>query len=247
MSFIYGNTTHAHGYVSDLLSLIALYQEHYPQPATEIQDKIEAIDLDFVQKDLRKIFASMKSGSRRIKEIVLSLRSFARMDESEIKVVDVHQGLDSTVLMLQSRDKTTSEYSDIEIIKDYGQLPLVECYASQLNQVFMHVLSNAIDALKEVSQLERQGQPAKVCIQTRVMRDSWIRIEISDNGIGITAEFVERIFDPFFTTKPVGQGTGLGLSICYKIITSNHKGKIWCDSTQTAGTTFFIEIPINLS
>lgn len=247
VSFIYGNTKHADDYVHELLQLIVLYQEHYPQPAAAIQAKAEAIDLDFLLEDLPKLLTSMQVGAQRIQEIVLSLRNFSRMDESAMKAVNIHEGINSTLLILKNRLKATSQRPAIEILKDYGQIPLVECYASQLNQVFMNLLANAIDALEEGIQAEKLTHPAQIRVQTDVIQDEWIRIQISDNGMGIPAAIAEKLFDPFFTTKPIGKGTGLGLSISYKIITTTHNGKIWCESTPALGTEFFIEIPIQIS
>ncbi|MEO1392374.1 MAG: ATP-binding protein [Cyanobacteria bacterium J06634_5] len=164
-----------------------------------------------------------------------------------MKAVNIHEGINSTLLILKNRLKATSQRPAIEILKDYGQIPLVECYASQLNQVFMNLLANAIDALEEGIQAEKLTHPAQIRVQTDVIQDEWIRIQISDNGMGIPAAIAEKLFDPFFTTKPIGKGTGLGLSISYKIITTTHNGKIWCESTPALGTEFFIEIPIQIS
>ncbi len=250
VSFIYGNITHAKDYITDLLSLIQLYQKHYPNPVPEIQAEIEAIELDFLIEDLSKLFASMKVGTQRIQKIVLSLRSFSRMDESEIKGVDIHDGLDSTLTILQHRLNAQQDRPEIEVIKQYGNLPEVECYASQLNQVFMNILTNAIDALEEghMSQVMgvRKGnncQLPTINISTEIQDDSVV-IRIADNGLGMTESVKQKLFDPFFTTKPVGKGTGMGLSISYQIITERHKGSLQCISSPGKGAEFAIKIPV---
>ncbi len=250
VSFIYGNITHAKDYITDLLSLIQLYQKHYPNPVPEIQAEIEAIELDFLIEDLSKLFASMKVGTQRIQKIVLSLRSFSRMDESEIKGVDIHDGLDSTLTILQHRLKAQLDRPAIEVIKQYGNLPEIECYASQLNQVFMNILTNAIDALEEghMSQLMgvRKGnncQLPTINISTEIQDDSVV-IRIADNGPGMPESVKQKLFDPFFTTKPVGKGTGMGLSISYQIITERHKGSLQCISSPGKGAEFAIKIPV---
>lgn len=247
VSFIYGNIGHADAYVSDLLALVELYETHYPQPVLDIQDKAEAIDLAFLTEDLPKLLISMEVGAKRIQEIVLSLRNFSRMDESATKTVDIHDGIDSTLLILQSRLKATSNRPAIKIIKDYSPLPPVECYASQLNQVFMNLIANAVDALDEATRSGQLTQLVHIRIQTDLIQETYVRIQISDNGPGIPSNVREKLFDPFFTTKPVGKGTGLGLSISYKIITDTHKGKIWCESSPELGTEFLIEIPVKIN
>jgi two-component system, NtrC family, sensor kinase len=268
VSFVYGNLTYVNRYIQDLFGLISLYQRHYPQPEPEIQKQAEAIDLNFLSEDLPKILASMKVGADRIRQIVLSLRNFSRLDEAEKKPVDIHQGIDNTLMILQHRLKATIDHPGIEIIRDYGNIPLVECYAGQLNQVFMNILSNAIDALEETSCYvnSASNSVAKV-IESAVCEDErspliYIRtqlrtasenndkfasvvIHIQDNGLGIPAEMRERIFDPFFTTKPIGKGTGLGLSISYQIVVERHGGILKCWSEPGQGTEFWIEIPIH--
>jgi signal transduction histidine kinase len=222
------------------MQLLSLYQQHYPLPPAKIQTTIEAVDLEFLIEDLPRLLNSMKVGAERIQKIVLSLRNFSRMDEAEMKVVDLHEGIDSTLLILQSRLRPTRKQIAIEVVKDYGELPLVECYAGQMNQVFMNLLVNAIDAL---SDRRKQGDCPKILIQTRHIEDQVVAIEISDNGIGIPPEMQSRIFDPFFTTKPIGEGTGLGLSISYQIM-QKHQGVLACTSKPNQGTTFRIELPI---
>ncbi|MBD2691354.1 ATP-binding sensor histidine kinase [Anabaena catenula] len=246
VNFIYGNLTPANEYIQDLIRLIELYKKHYPEPIPEIQDEIEAIDLDFLIADLFKLLSSMKIGSQRIKEIVLSLRNFSRLDEAEMKAVNIHDGIDSTIMILQNRLKATSHRSAIEVIKNYGNLPAVECYAGQLNQVFMNILANAIDALEEsitTSKLSKIDQP-QIHIHTEINNNQQVIIRIIDNAFGISENVHKRLFEPFFTTKPVGKGTGLGLSISYRIITEKHKGTLKCISAPGIGTEFVIAIPL---
>ncbi|MBN3873561.1 sensor histidine kinase [Nostoc sp. JL33] len=242
VNFIHGNITYINSYSKDLLKLVQAYQAHYPNPPQTLQATLDDVDLDFLNQDLPKILQSMKVGTQRIREIVLSLRNFSRLDESEFKAVDLHEGIDNTLLILQHRLKAIPESPAIEVVKDYSQLPLVECYPGQLNQAFMNILANAIDALEESAQ---QTQPGKIWISTQVTADNRVQIAIADNGSGIPEIVRSRIFDPFFTTKPVGKGTGLGLSITYKIVIEKHHGKMWCDSTLGEGTKFMIEIPVH--
>jgi signal transduction histidine kinase len=253
VNFIYGNLSHAGQYTQDLLNLLQLYQEHYPQPHPTIADQAEAIDLDFLTKDLPKILASMKVGADRIRQIVMSLRNFSRFDQAEMKPICIHEGIDSTLLILQHRLKARVDFPEIRVVKDYGNLPPVECYAGQLNQVFMNILSNAIDALEEYSNQrsieEIRQHPAQITIRTALLdtstgEDPRVVIRIADNGPGIPAAVQARIFDPFFTTKPVGQGTGLGLSISYQIVVERHGGVFKCVSQPRQGAEFWIEIPI---
>lgn len=246
VNFIYGNLAHVNNYAQDLLGLVDLYQQHYPTPAQEIRDRAEDIDLEFLTDDLHKTLSSMRIGADRIRQIVLSLRNFSRLDQAEMKPVDIHDGIDSTLLILQYRLKPKSDRPAIEIIKDYGQLPLVECYAGQLNQVFMNVLGNAIEALEDAYTTDHWTQTNEtptIRIQTRITDDRWVQIRFSDNGPGIPEAVRRRIFDPFFTTKPVGKGTGLGLSISYKIVVEKHRGIFECESQPGQGTTFLVEIP----
>jgi two-component system NtrC family sensor kinase len=248
VNFIYGNVTHADEYVQELLKLLQLYQEHYPNPHPEVSLCADAIDIDFLAEDLPKLLASMRIGADRIRQIVLSLRNFSRLDQAEVKPVDIHEGIDSTLLILQHRLKASSDRAAVEVIKNYGDLPLIECYAGQLNQVFMNIFTNAIDALEEREKHpnESSGKPSPSQIQITTQRygADHIRVCIVDNGGGMPKEVQQRIFDPFFTTKPVGKGTGMGMSISYQIIHEKHHGLIWCESTPTMGTTFWIEIPI---
>ncbi|MEG4209899.1 ATP-binding protein [Microcoleus sp. S13_B4] len=248
ISFIYGNIHHASEYTRDLFELVKLYQKNYLSPPSEISEYLKNIDLDFLSKDLPQLLSSMKIGAERIVEIVKSLRNFSRLDESEMKPVNIHEGIDSTLLILQSRLKATADRPAIEIVKNYSHLPLVECYAGQLNQVFMNILANAIDALESYN-LDRgpkaaKANPMAIAITTEYSSPDKIIVRISDNGPGMAENVKKLLFDPFFTTKPVGKGTGLGLSISYKIIVEKHKGTLRCDSTPGLGTEFSIEIPL---
>ncbi|MFQ4142266.1 sensor histidine kinase [Chlorogloeopsis sp. ULAP02] len=247
VNFIHGNIAHVNEYTKGLLELLCLYQQEYINPKQTIQEKAEDIELDFLVEDMPKILSSMKMGTQRIKDIVLSLRNFSRLDEAEMKAVDIHEGIDSTLLILQNRLKAKTEHSAIEIIKEYGNLPKVECYPGQLNQVFMNIISNAIDALdsynQKRSQQEIRNNPSKITICTKLVNNRVV-VLIADNGSGMTPEVKRKLFDPFFTTKPVGQGTGLGLSISYKIIVEKHAGVLRCESELGKGTEFWIEIPL---
>jgi len=258
VNFIYGNLTYAKDYTQDLLHLIELYQQHVPNPPSELQDEIDEIELEFIKEDFPKLQESLCVGAERIHEIVKSLRTFSRLDEAEVKKVDLHESLDSTLMILHNRLKATSDRAAIEILKDYGQLPLVDCYAGQLNQVFMNLLSNAIDALEDL--VPKTLQPAangkignsnqltahslQIRIRTHVIDGEWVAISVADNGTGIAPEVREKIFDPFFTTKTVGKGTGLGLSISYQVVVERHGGKMLCYSEVGRGTEFVAIVPI---
>ncbi len=248
VNFIHGNLSHVQGYTESLLNLIYLYQEQYPNPNPVIQAEIEEIELEFLSDDLGKIVESMKLGTDRIRHIVLSLRNFSRMDESGFKAVDIHEGMDSTLLILQHRLKDKPEYPAINIVRDYGRLPLVECYVGQLNQVFMNILANAIDALEETNADRTYQQikdnPSQITISTTMIDSKWLEIVIADNGDGIPAAIQKQIFNPFFTTKPMGKGTGMGMSISYQIITERHHGRLECISAPNQGAKFVIQIPI---
>lgn len=245
VNFISGNLVHAQHNVEDLLALIELYAQHYPDAAPDIQAFAADIDLPFVLADLPKLLKSMKVGSQRIQEIVSSLRTFSRMDEADMKSVDIHSGLSSTLLILQNRLKAHVETAEIKVVCEYGQLPEVECYAGQLNQVFMNILSNAIDALAgQRSPAAAAAVPPQITIQTRLLGHNQVRIQISDNGPGIPEKIRSQIFNPFFTTKPVGKGTGMGLAISYQIVTEKHGGSFDCESIVGQGTTFTVTIPL---
>jgi predicted ATPase/signal transduction histidine kinase len=241
VTFIHSNLQPTENHIKALLNLLELYQQEYPNKSSAIQAKIEEIELAFIREDLTKILQSMKVGSERIKQIILSLRNFSRLDEADMKSVDLHAGLESTLLILQNRFQESDNQPKVQVIKEYGNLPQVTCYASEMNQVFISIISNALDALKQVSKTNKNPL---IKIQTEVIEKEWVRIAIADNGSGIPTHIQKRIFEPFFTTKPVGSGTGLGLSVSYAII-KKHRGKLTCDSTVSSGTIFVIEIPIN--
>ncbi len=238
ISFIYGNLIPASEYVESLIELINLYQKKYPQSIPEIEEKIADIELDFLIYDLPKLLGSMKTGTQRIREIVLSLRNFSRLDEAEIKPVDIHSGIDSTLLILQHKLNSKAEYTEVEVIKEYSKLPLIDCYASGLNQVFVNIIGNAIDALRQKQENNSNFDKPRISISTSLKDDQNVLISITDNGIGINSGVLNQIFDPFFTTKPVGKGTGLGLSISYSIVVEKHGGKLSCISTPGEGTEF---------
>jgi PAS domain S-box-containing protein len=241
VNFIHGNLIPASEYVENLLHIVELYQQHFPNPPEEIQTAIEIIELDFLKQDIIKLLKSMRVGTERIREIVLSLRNFSRLDEAEFKEVDIHGGIDSTLMILHNRLKAKQDHPEIAVIKKYGNLPLIECYPGQLNQVFMNLLTNAIDALEA---LENNHLGRQICIQTEMLNPNWIAVRFIDNGAGIPEEIIPNLFDPFFTTKEVGKGTGLGLSISYQIVVNKHQGKLYCNSVLREGTEFVIEIPI---
>ncbi|MEG4998557.1 GAF domain-containing protein [Microcoleus sp. B4-D4] len=249
VNFIYGNLNHASDYTENLLTLLELYQQQYPDSSSEIAELTEEIDLEFLLEDLPKLLLSMKVGADRIRQIVLSLRNFSRLDESQMKAVDIHEGIDSTLLILQHRLKSNPDSAHIVLVKEYGILPLVECYAGQLNQVFMNVIGNAIDALESEKLLSGKSVTPQIKISSAVGQLNGnvpsAVILISDNGPGISESMIQRIFDPFFTTKSVGKGTGLGLSISYQIVVEKHGGVFKCSSQLGKGTEFAIEIPIN--
>ncbi|WP_414562457.1 sensor histidine kinase [Anabaena sp. CCY 9613] len=247
VNFIYGNLMHFKEYIQQLINLINLYQQegfYHPR----IANFIDEIDFNFVMDDIPKLLASMEIGAERIREIVLTLRNFSRLDEAEMKAVNIHEGINSTLLILQHNLKGSNNYQEIQIFKDYGNLPLVECYAGKLNQVFMNILSNAIDALrqKEIEYLKsgNKNYTNSITIHTKIKNEDYVIISIKDNASGITEKVKSRIFDPFFTTKPVGKGTGLGLSISYQIIVDKHKGMIQVNSNLGEGTEFIITLPV---
>ena len=269
VTFISGNISHAAIYANDLLQLVRLYAQYYPQPVPEIEDLTEVIDFDFLREDFPKLLNSMNIGASRIRQIVLSLKNFSRLDEAERKPVNIHEGLENTLLILQHRLKP--EAANIQLIKEYGDLPLVECYPGQLNQVFMNLLNNAIDSLEKSEQKsswnglrlthkEVEKKTRIIKISTAVVDNhvtglsaeynqnfKGVVIRIADNGCGIPNEVKQHIFDPFFTTKPVGEGTGLGLSISYQIVVEKHGGQLYCTSEPGKGTEFVVKIPLNLS
>lgn len=247
IGFVSSNLEPASKYIQDLLDLINLYQQEYPNPSIPIQEAIQEIDLDFLSLDIRKLMGSMQAGAERISTMILALRIFSRLNESDIKAVDIHDGLDSTLLLLQHRLRKEGKCPEIKVIKHYGNLPLVTCYASQLNQVFFNLLNNAIDAI-EIG--IKKGLPElsipTIWINTELTACKTVIIQIKDNGVGIAEEVRSRLFDPFFTTKPVGQGSGLGLVTSYEIVVEKHKGQLRCNSLPGQGAEFTIEIPVQL-
>jgi len=255
VNFVHGNLIHVQRHTDDLIALVELYQHHYPEPSECLQQEIEDIDLAFIHGDLSKILTSMRLGTERIRQIVLSLRNFSRMDESEFKTVDIHDGLENTLLLLQHRLSASPNRQDIQLIKAYGELPRIECSPGHLNQVFMNILTNAIEAIESASTQcakspEGLQQPAitqaQITLRTTLLMVEtapWVQIEISDNGPGMSVPTQKSLFEPFFTTKPVGQGTGMGMSLSYQIITDRHQGTLACSSTLGRGTTIVIKIP----
>ncbi|MEM9265184.1 MAG: ATP-binding protein [Cyanobacteria bacterium P01_F01_bin.13] len=248
VSFVHCNLEPAQVYAQEMLLLLELYQQHYPQPVKSIQESLNSCDFDFIKNDFPRLLTSMEMGTERIRTIVNSLRNFSRLDEAAIKEVDIHRGIDNTLLLLNHRFR---EGKQIQLIKDYGNLPLITCFPEQLNQVFMNLLSNAIDALLDAEQTNLNGlnnsvnaEPS-ITIRTRAS-NNFTLVEISDNGPGIPKDVISRIFDPFFTTKPVGQGTGLGLSISHQIVVESHGGQISCISDIGEGATFRIQLPLEL-
>jgi two-component system, NtrC family, sensor kinase len=241
VNFIHGNLNYVGSYAQQLLQLIRLYEKKGYKQDAEVMALINEIDLDFVQTDLPKTLKSMQMGTERIQEIVASLRTFSRLDEAEHKVVDLQEGIESTLLILQHRLKQSRTQKPIAIVREYGAIPPIECYAGQVNQVFMHLLSNAIDAL--VSCHDGRCLAPTITISTALMNQQVV-VKITDNGPGIAAEIQPQLFDPFFTTKPIGQGTGLGLSISYQIVVDRHGGQLSCDSIEGEGTTFTVALPL---
>ncbi|MCX7593677.1 MAG: ATP-binding protein [Fischerella sp.] len=251
VNFIYANIDYVEQYTQDLFKLLNLYKTFNYHIVPKIQEYIRKNELDFIFEDLPKTINSMKIGAERIRDIVLSLRNFSRLDEAEVERDDLREGIDSTLLILQNRFKTKGDKSGIEIIKNYGNLPLVECYPGQLNQVFMNIISNAIDAFDsnniKNSSIETRSRLKRITITTEALKTNYVAIRIADNGPGMTEAVKAKLFDPFFTTKPVGKGTGLGLSISYQIVVEKHGGKLTCISEPGRGSEFCIEIPISVN
>jgi len=243
INFIYGNLSPIEQYSSSLLILMEKYQQELPTPSAAIQELEESYELEFLKEDLPALLLSVKSGVQRIRDLVLSLRSFSRLGEAEVKKVNIHDGLDSTLVILQHRLNAQSNRPEIRLEKEYSKLPEVECYAGQINQVFLHILNNAIDALEKVNWETSQSSP-KIRICTQLIDSSHIAIAISDNGIGINESLQKKIFDPFFTTKKIGSGIGMGLSISYQIVVESHGGELFCESMSEQGTTFNILLPL---
>jgi two-component system NtrC family sensor kinase len=258
INFIHGNLIYTAEYTQDLLNLIRLYQQYFPTSPPEIIKELESLDLDFITSDLTKVLKSMQVGTERIREIVIGLRNFSRLDEAELKQVDIHQGIESTLMILEHQLHATDKYPEIQVIKQYAELPRIACYPGHLNQVLMNILTNAIYALQERYKFSAMSCDLAnstencifkisdypiISISTQVLDGKWVAINISDNGLGMTEEVKSKIFDPFFTTKPVGTGTGLGLAISYQIVVNKHRGQIICNSAPGQGTEFLIKIP----
>ncbi|HEY9853704.1 MAG TPA: response regulator [Leptolyngbyaceae cyanobacterium] len=251
VNFIYANLTYAHNYIEELINIVQAYQEEYPNPSHKIQELVKDVELNFLIEDVQSIIDAMHKGAKRIQQIVLSLQNFSRLNESEMKSVDIHEGIDNTILVLQHKLRERANRPAIEIIKEYGELRLVNCYASQLNQVFLNLLNNAIDAIdlkchqwSEAKDENLRSFNPKIRIVTESIASNKVRIRIADNGNGIADSVRSRLFDPFFTTKPVGSGTGLGLSISYQIVVQKHGGRLTCCSSPGEGSEFAIEIPV---
>ncbi|NEO28702.1 MAG: GHKL domain-containing protein, partial [Kamptonema sp. SIO4C4] len=245
VNFIHGNVPHAKNYLQDLRYLLELYKTHSTPLHPEIEEAIADIDPEFLLSDFEKILTSMRHGSDRIRAIVLDLRNFSRLDESDQKQVDLHDGLEGALNMLRYRLTSPSLKQEISVIKNYGDLPWIHCYAGQVNQVFLNLLSNAIDALESVP---NSAAPPQITLTTSVNPENTkVTIEIADNGPGIPSKTLKQIFDPFFTTKPIGQGTGLGLTVSYQIIVHRHHGNLTCNSEVGQGTVIAIELPVESS
>ncbi|RCJ18703.1 hybrid sensor histidine kinase/response regulator [Nostoc sp. ATCC 43529] len=249
VGFIHGNLGHASVYFQAMAKLIELYQQHYPHPVAEIQEEIAAMDLQHILSDLPNLISSMKEGVQRIRNISTSLRNFSRADSDRKVYCNIHDGIDSTIMILKHRLKASEHRPNIEVIKNYGNIPELECFSGQLNQVFMNILANAIDALEEsnlgCSYIEIERNPNQICIQTSLTEDkNHVLIRIKDNGVGMSPEVQQKIFDHLFTTKPVGQGTGLGLSIARQIVVEKHGGTMEVNSSPEQGSEFIIKLPI---
>ncbi len=249
VGFIHGNLGHASAYFQDMINIINLYQQHYPNPVPEIQEEITAIDLKYMLADLPNLISSMKEGVQRIRNISTSLRTFSRADSDRKVFCNIHDGIDSTIMILKHRLKASEDRPDIQIIRDYDNLPELECFIGQLNQVFMNLLANAIDALEESNvgrtYIEIEANPNQVLIQTSLSENkNHILICIKDNGVGMPTDVQQKIFDHLFTTKPVGQGTGLGLSIARQIVVEKHGGTLEVNSAPGQGSEFIIKLPI---
>jgi Amt family ammonium transporter len=249
INFIYGNLSYVEDYLKDLMDLLNCYRTEFVDVPTPIRKKLKVVDIEYLLQDLPKILSSMRGGAERITEIVQSLRDFSHAGGAELKRVDIHQGLDSTLTILGGRLKAKGPRPAIEVIRDYSALPKVDCYPGQLNQVFMNLLTNAIDALEEklsthATKLDAEAFQPQITLRTEPLNDEWVRIHFMDNGIGIPETVQRRMLDPFFTTKPVGKGTGLGMAISYQIVVERHQGHLKCISTPGQGTCFLIEVPV---
>ncbi len=250
VNFISGNLKHAEEYTKNLVEILFLYQNKYPGSDSEIEAFAEDIELDYLLEDLPNLISSMRVGVDRICQIVLALRNFSRSDRGKMSLVNIHDGLDSTLFILKHRMKDTDVSGGIEVVKNYTELPLVRCYAEQLNQVFMNLLSNAIDAIEDskvAGHFDNKQEGGKIYITTELSENQTVTIRIGDNGLGMSEEVHSQLFNAFFTTKPIGKGTGLGLSISHQIVTQKHRGKLECFSKFGEGTEFAIELPIGRS
>ncbi|WP_315788998.1 sensor histidine kinase [Fischerella sp. JS2] len=254
VNFICGNLKYVAEYAKDLLQLLQDYQKFLPVAPAELQSELDSIDVEFLMQDLPKLLDSMKLGTDRIVEIVQSLKNFSRHDEAQMKAVNIHDGINGTLMILRHRLKASAYHPEITVVKEYGKLPLVECYPGQLNQVFMNILANAIDALEEKvgcrtwsGDNSEQSTLPTIYIRTEILDDQWISIRIADNGPGMTEDVIQRIYDPFFTTKEIGKGTGLGMAISHQIVVDRHRGILQCRSQPGQGTEFWIQIPVNCS
>ncbi|MFM2063142.1 MAG: hypothetical protein RLZZ507_2812 [Cyanobacteriota bacterium] len=250
INFIYGNLIHANKYIQDLLNLLLIYQKNYTETVPEIREQSQMIELEFLQTDLPKLISSMQVGAERICKIVDALRTFSRLDQAELKFVDIHEGIDSALMILEHRLHNKNNLPRITVMKNYGNLPLVECYAGHLNQVFMNILVNAIDALEGIgienfNNFNSEILHPEIRISTKILNPQEILIRIADNGLGMSEALQKNIFDPFYTNKPVGKGTGLGLSISYQIVTEQHHGSLNCISSVGKGAEFVIKIPMH--
>lgn len=237
MACIANNIEPAHEYVRDLAEVLNLYRQHYSEPALEIRQLLQDRDIEFALQDLPKLLDSMRLSTERIGHISTSLRNFSRVDTDQKTMVDLHEGLDSTLIILGHRIKSIGNRPEIAIEKRYGDLPKVYCFSSSMNQVFMNILANALDALEGIKTPE-------ITIATRCLDSNWVAIEITDNGPGLTELIKQRLFEPLFTTKPMGKGTGLGLSISRQIVVDKHQGRIECVSAPGEGCKFILELPI---
>ncbi|MDA0672959.1 MAG: ammonium transporter [Cyanobacteria bacterium] len=254
INFIYGNLSYVEDYLQDLMDLLNGFRREFVDVPPVLRKQLKSVDMDYLVQDLPKILNSMRGGAERITEIVKSLRDFSHAGGAELKRVDIHQGLDSTLTILGGRLKAKGTRPAIEVTRHYSDLPKVDCYPGQLNQVFMNLLTNAIDALEEklealgaagIGDPEEGGFIPHITLQTESMADEWVRVHFTDNGVGIPEAVQRRMLDPFFTTKPVGKGTGLGMAISYQIVVERHRGHLKCTSTPGEGTHFLIEIPVN--
>ncbi len=250
VNFISSNLAPAEEYIQGLMRFVQLYHQVHREPHPEMQALMEEIDMDYLMEDLPNLMRSLRTGSDRIQKLVVSLRNFSRLDEEKYTMANISEGIESTLLLLQHRLKSRPNHPGVQVVREYGELPLVECYPSQLNQVFMNIISNAVDALEErdrnLSYDQIKANPSVIRVST-TQENGVVKIQVSDNGPGVPSDVLEKLFEPFFTTKPVGKGTGLGLSISHQIITQKHQGKIACSPLPEGGTLFTIEIPIKQS